>query len=1024
MKERTKYSNMNYECQDIFMVRIPSMPIEVFKKIDSYDQGVISFLNENKTIKGDFEEALLLASQSTYQSLISVPEKPKKNRNLELGVCKYITRMSTRPTPYGMFAGVGLGKFSGRDSLTISTDKHRKDVLVDTYWLEHIIHKIELEANLFPKIELIWNNNCYIKGDRVKNPYFSNHGDNEQNESFENSSIRFNELISIIIKSTQNFVPYSKLVEIIKEYYEDVSNNLIDKILLELIENEYLLTDLRLPAYCDEPLEYVINKLLYLDNIHDLVDKLQDIKKAIDDYQEKGNACILRDIYSKMQKIHKTSNYLVVNKGLTSDFSLTKKVKEDLEKFAEVYSELLPESGTYSELNAFKHDFEEEYGTNVRVPLLEVIDENGFNGLSKIEKQTRTITGKEAIIKGYIDRQIVKALINNGDVVKIESQVLKKLLSEEKIVSPSYPVSFDMNFFIYQDRQPGQYHYSIGPNFGSQKAGKMFQRFANIYNKDLFDKYNQVYLKENFLIQNDYALIEYREIQRKGRVRNVVNNRRNHKYHLDLACIGEEDGRVLLSDLSIGMTEDQKLFIFSEKLNKRCKIITDNMLNPKLCSKLFYFMDAISKEYEDNVTLRKYMLYENVYNFTPRIVIDNFTVSLKTWKFSNQSIKCTDINSFIQCFDKLRNDYSIDQYVYFCESDNRLVINLNKRYSYDILYSAFKRTNQVELTELEPGFMQDEILSDERGQKYEAEFTFSFIQRKSIQKMKNTSYALLKANRILELGDEGWIYIKVYGLGTRTNEFLTKSIPRLIKELDCEKWFFIRYSDPCEHIRFRIKFQNEDTAYTKLKGIMEWIHILKKRGMVEKVIFDTYKREINRYGGEQLIDYAETIFYLDSQLVIEILSNFNIEQEEDKEKLYFVGIAKIYKLFTDKLEDIFKLIDTDQREQYRNDYKTKRNVYLRWFEDILNDNLSNIDARFSNLDSLMKWEEKIKKYRNELDLYTKDNMLCTNKTHLILSFSHMYCNRLNGSLTTEQKYRSLLRHTLYDYLKRLEYKKK
>ena len=480
MKERTKYSNMNYECQDIFMVRIPSMPIEVFKKIDSYDQGVISFLNENKTIKGDFEEALLLASQSTYQSLISVPEKPKKNRNLELGVCKYITRMSTRPTPYGMFAGVGLGKFSGRDSLTISTDKHRKDVSVDTYWLEHIIHKIELEANLFPKIELIWNNNCYIKGDRVKNPYFSNHGDNEQNESFENSSIRFNELISIIIKSTQNFVPYSKLVEIIKEYYEDVSNNLIDKILLELIENEYLLTDLRLPAYCDEPLEYVINKLLYLDNIHDLVDKLQDIKKAIDDYQEKGNACILRDIYSKMQKIHKTSNYLVVNKGLTSDFSLTKKVKEDLEKFAEVYSELLPESGTYSELNAFKHDFEEEYGTNVRVPLLEVIDENGFNGLSKIEKQTRTITGKEAIIKGYIDRQIVKALINNGDVVKIESQVLKKLLSEEKIVSPSYPVSFDMNFFIYQDRQPGQYHYSIGPNFGSQKAGKMFQPFMSM----------------------------------------------------------------------------------------------------------------------------------------------------------------------------------------------------------------------------------------------------------------------------------------------------------------------------------------------------------------------------------------------------------------------------------------------------------------------------------------------------------------------------------------------------------------
>ena len=167
MKERTKYSNMNYECQDIFMVRIPSMPIEVFKKIDSYDQGVISFLNENKTIKGDFEEALLLASQSTYQSLISVPEKPKKNRNLELGVCKYITRMSTRPTPYGTFAGAGSGKLSGRDSLTISTDKHRKDVSVDIYWLKHIFHKITLEDTLFHNIELLGNTNCSIKGARV-----------------------------------------------------------------------------------------------------------------------------------------------------------------------------------------------------------------------------------------------------------------------------------------------------------------------------------------------------------------------------------------------------------------------------------------------------------------------------------------------------------------------------------------------------------------------------------------------------------------------------------------------------------------------------------------------------------------------------------------------------------------------------------------------------------------------------------------------------------------------------------------
>ena len=96
---------MSYQCADIFMARIPSLPIKVLKDFDQSNQNVDAFIKNYEEINLNkfFEESLLISSQSLYRSLKHPPIKSKKIKNFQLGLTKYLIRSSTRPTPFGVF---------------------------------------------------------------------------------------------------------------------------------------------------------------------------------------------------------------------------------------------------------------------------------------------------------------------------------------------------------------------------------------------------------------------------------------------------------------------------------------------------------------------------------------------------------------------------------------------------------------------------------------------------------------------------------------------------------------------------------------------------------------------------------------------------------------------------------------------------------------------------------------------------------------------------------------------------------
>jgi thiopeptide-type bacteriocin biosynthesis protein len=86
-----------------------------------------------------------------------------------------------------------------------------------------------------------------------------------------------------------------------------------------------------------------------------------------------------------------------------------------------------------------------------------------------------------------------------------------------------------------------------------------------------------------------------------------------------------------------------------------------------------------------------------------------------------------------------------------------------------------------------------------------------------------------------------------------------------------EEWFFIRYADPDPHLRLRFRGAPERLMGHLLPQVCAWAADLMRDGLCLRFCFDTYDREVERYGGEVGTTTAEALFAADSRAVVELL---------------------------------------------------------------------------------------------------------------------------------------------------------
>lgn len=264
----------------------------------------------------------------------------------------------------------------------------------------------------------------------------------------------------------------------------------------------------------------------------------------------------------------------------------------------------------------------------------------------------------------------------------------------------------------------------------------------------------------------------------------------------------------------------------------------------------------------------------------------------------------------------------------------------------------------------------------------------------------------MNVKRTFFIGDE-WLYYKIY-CGPKTADVVLSEVikpvsEKLQEEQQIDKWFFIRYHDPKNHIRVRFHLCDENSivAVSTLlnRALQEYI----EANLVWKVMCDTYQREIERYG-TNTIELTENLFCNDSVLTAGIVSL--IDGDEGEIVRWAVGLRSIDEFINDfgySEDEKFELL-TIMKESFEKEYRIDKSLKKQlsdkyrketaFIAEVLNPN-NDEQSEFKPIYDLIKNRSKQNHVVvGKLLELNNNNELKKPLNDLMWSYLHMLNNRL------------------------------
>lgn len=996
-----------YHIDNRYLVRNAMLSIEDYKSI---------FLSENENnvdrllwnrIKDDnvFLESIRLASYDVYNALNNAKESEEPNYKLLQTMFKYYVRMCGRATPFGIFSGVGEGVIcsAGEDSI-LNYEKAKKYVNVNMEWLHGYRSLLENDDTKLVKIRVKNNDVCYVKGDRLINPYQT-----EKGKSYF-SSIRYSNLLKIVLEECKQFIMVEELVNKIvnRRFTSDAQKAL--QYIKELLNNHYLISELMPPLVNDNQLSYFI-EILKKYNLKNDVKYLLEISHMIEEYQNKklGEGIESLDAITRsMADKYKEKNYLNVN--LKSQFLINQLNIEFIQELGENFSKLFQHFWNAEEipsLKRIKKVFLEKYGYNTEIPILEFLDPNNFyDGMEEFLDSNIIETQKKSIINILFANKFSNY---EKEFIEITDEDLQRIKINEDM--SDFPDTFEMMVEIYKNPQNSMLiaeYAGIGTGF----SGRFAEMLPSICEQ-------KAYVKNIINKNSDEVLVELTEEMQVDRANNIVIN----KTMADFQLVGYANATqnipcLLYGDIYIGIDKNKKFYFKSLSLGKRIKIQTNHMLNYKAGSRVYKFLRKISEIEINNLRKIFYEFESCSVAYKPAIIYKNIILRPRIWHIDKKSSN-DEIYKFCR-------RYKVPNLIYMFSGDNKLVINLADKTSIDVLVSYLKKSeNGLFLKEFKVD-EKDYLIRDTEGKHYSSEYVFTFYKQ-SIRIHENKSELLMtqsdylknrifswktKCKRELFFENE-WIYFKLFIDSTRINQFLGEELLFFSERKKFEergvKHFFIRYYDEGKHVRFRVKCSLEKDMFNVLSEILEWLSTLKERNIISKASIETYEREIERYGGEKAIEYAETYFCSESHIIEKIL--FMVQEGECKNTLDEIGIIVLISMLNewglDRNKAEIWLSDRVQKNELRSEFKKNSKAYIRLCQQIYENRL--IENFYKEI------MRELRKYINQINILDQNGLLTNSKSNILESIFHMFCNRIVGNNYWERKIYIMARHSVYAY---------
>lgn len=732
-----------YHFLDIFCLRTPLFSLNFYKKL--FYKSEIEF-EDLKNIWKDrsIKEALFLASPELYTQLnLLFKRKPtKRDHRIKQAFLKYLIRLSTRCTPFGLFAGVSTGQFEKETNLELMPkNQYSRVTKLDTGYLSSLLNNISkidpIKSKLlfYPNTSLykIGNQYRYIeyKLQKTKRSYsvegFEASKHLEKIFSNYNKGRTIKQLAKSIIDHNISFVEAKDFIEI-------------------LIENQVLINELEINITGEDTFNKTIKRLKELsasEKLIKILDSLENKLSALD--KNIGNK---DEQYFKIIRLIKKLEVPFETKYLFQT-DLYNKYKQNKINIKHAYTvkktlPLLFKLNPYREnerLSQFKKAFWERYETR-EVPLTQVLDiESGIGYIQNYNISNTTpflenITPKRAKkqikrsvrwtnIDAIIFNKLVKSQENKEYILELKDEDFNNIMLDWNYLPDTL---FAFTELVKIDNKEQLVLKSLNAN-----AGNLLGRFAHGDNKLLEHLKNITAIEKNINPNKVIAEITHLPEARTG---NILKRPHIRDYEIPYLAKSTlpKNQQIPIKDLWISIRKD-KVVLKSKKLGKEILPKLTNAHNYKVKSlPVYHFLcDLQNQNTKTNLSFSWFEIAEK-YNFLPRVIYKNIILSKAKWHLSQKKIQIfiknlSDSKNLLKLINEWRMNYNIPKDVQLVEGDNMLLIDLENIDSIRLLLNRIKNKKESRIEEF---FFSEDSIIKQKGEKYTNECIFTFYNEKKL----------------------------------------------------------------------------------------------------------------------------------------------------------------------------------------------------------------------------------------------------------------------------------------------------
>lgn len=680
-----------------FVIRTPLYPINTV--LEDLDIDKLKILCKNSII----QEAIYLASKPLYSEMIKFcKDDDFKDEKVILSILKYITRLSTRCTPFGLFSGCTIGSLSNETRLQRIPLSIQRKTTIDNLLLGELIMKYE--AGNKNKILYFPNNSKYILGDQLRYTEYRYESNSKQHFL---SAVENTDVLNSVFDFCRDGRNMDEIIEFIYQMIKDdeedeVTKEDVENYVSELINNQILVSNLSpIVVGKKNTLEHLIDEI-NIGPFRNLLDEIKTTLNKIDvclnEEEQMHHYTLLEDKIKSYEKTDKNRNYTFQSDILIDFDNATIAYEEYHPNLSDALKILNKLSNVYTvdKMKSFKERFYQKYEDKM-VPLAMALDTE--NGIKYSEGKDYDLSSFLDDIKGFVgyrsynadeirlnkaERLLLRKIFNSDShVVEIELKDVESFSENWDNVADTFSIMCSMHNDVVSLN-------SVGGNSASSLLGRFGYLDSRIENL-----INEIYSKEEKTDRITAEIVHLPE-DRTGNILYRYNTRKYEIPYLGLSSKNPEN-QILIDDLLI-YVENDELKIRSKKLNK--EIIpklsnAHNFSSPQSVPVYQFLCDLQMHKVKIGMSLNTSTIL-GFLRYTPRIQYKNIIIAEQQWLLDKKEIiELTKKNNF---HDFLESK-NIKKNFYLADSDNLLYVNISNELSVKMFIQTVKNREHIILKE-------------------------------------------------------------------------------------------------------------------------------------------------------------------------------------------------------------------------------------------------------------------------------------------------------------------------------------